>query len=141
MVDVLVGMGSNIDAEQNLRHAAVALRAEFAEVRFSSVYRSKAIGMQGDDFYNACCVFRTALSQAQLRLHLKKLEDDQGRDRSHGSWKPRTIDLDVLMYDGGVVDDELYQYAHASVPASELLTIELPSPPANQELIAVNLHL
>jgi len=120
MVQVLLGMGSNIEAEYHLKRAALALRERFGEVRFSSVYQSPAIGMDGGDFLNACCLFDCALSEHELTILLKSMEDAQGRDRTKGSWKPRTLDLDVLMYDGGVVDDELHRYAHASVPAAEI---------------------
>jgi len=126
MAQVLVGMGSNIDAEKNFRLAAAALRQCFGEVCFSSVYLSAAIGMDGDDFLNACCLFHADLPEVQVKLQLKVLEDAQGRDRAEGSWRPRTLDLDVLMYDGQAVDEELYRYAHACVPASELLDIEVP---------------
>jgi len=126
MAEVLVGMGSNIDAENNLLQAASALRTEFGNVTFSSVYRSPAIGMEGDDFLNACCLFDCTLEQAEVRCCMKALEDAQGRDRSRGSWKPRTIDLDVLMYAGRVMDDELYCYAHAFVPALELVELDEP---------------
>jgi len=127
MVEVLVGMGSNIEPEANLLQAASALRTRFGDVRFSSVYRSAAVGMDGDDFLNACCLFAAELPLADLRQLLKALEDLQQRDRSQGSWTPRTIDLDVLMYGDEVVDDELYRYAHAYVPAAELVAVELPS--------------
>jgi len=126
MVEVLVGMGSNIEPEANLLQAATTLRNRFGEVRFSTVYRSAAVGMEGDDFLNACCLFAAGMPLADLRRLLKQLEDLQQRDRTAGSWTPRTIDLDVLMYGGEVVDDELYRYAHAYVPAAELVDIELP---------------
>lgn len=126
-VDVLVGLGSNIEPEENLSQAAAILRSRFGGVRFSTVYQSGAVGMEGDDFLNACCLFRTDLPLAELKRLLKQVEDVRQRDRTRGSWKPRTLDLDVLMYDGEVVDDELYRYAHAFVPAAELVDIELPS--------------
>jgi len=126
MAVLLVGMGSNIDPESNLTQAASALRARFSDVSFSSVYRSAAVGMQGEDFLNACCLMCSDMAVSEIRLELKRLEDAQGRDRSDGSWRPRTLDLDVLYYDGHVVDDELYHYAHAFVPAAELLDLTLP---------------
>jgi len=126
MAKVLLGMGSNIDPENNLLLAAAALRSEFGEIAFSSVYRSAAIGMDSDDFLNACCVLHSNLAMPELRQRMKALEDVQGRDRSHGSWKPRTIDLDVLMVDDRVMDDALYQYAHAYVPAIELVALDEP---------------
>ncbi len=127
MAEVLIGMGSNIEPEENLLHAARALRDEFGSVTFSSVYRSAAVGMDGADFLNACCRFKSDLSAANIKEQLKKMEDMQGRDRSEGSWKPRTLDLDLLMHGGEVVDDELYRYAHAYIPASELVQIKLPA--------------
>jgi len=140
MAEVLVGMGSNIEPEGHLLRAAAALRAEFKDVTFSSVYRSPAVGMDGDDFLNACCVFHSDLAEAEVRRCMKALEDAQGRDRAHGSWKPRTIDLDILMFDGEVVDDELYRYAHAYVPASELVEIGM-SEPCDGQLTPVALRL
>ena len=140
MAMLLIGMGSNIHPESNLSQAAMALRAQFSEVTFSSVYRSAAVGMQGDDFLNACCLLRCDMTMPEIRVALKRLEDAQGRDRSEGSWKPRTLDLDVLFFDGQVIDDELYRYAHAFVPAGELLDITLPED--KQGLVAiVTLHL
>ncbi|ATX78777.1 2-amino-4-hydroxy-6-hydroxymethyldihydropteridine diphosphokinase [Mariprofundus aestuarium] len=126
MSEVLIGMGSNINPEFHLQKAAAALRCEFDAVCFSSVYRSEAVGMQGADFLNACCRFESELSPDRIKARLKELEDAQGRDRSEGSWKSRTLDLDVLMYDGEVLDDELYRYAHAYVPAAELVAVKSP---------------
>ena len=126
MAQVLIGMGSNIEPELNLVRAAIALRIQFDVITFSSVYRSAAVGMAGDDFLNACCLFDTELSQQEINTLLKSVEDAQQRDRSEGSWKPRTLDLDLLIYDKRVVGDDLHLYAHAFVPAAELLAADLP---------------
>lgn len=126
MAKVLIGLGSNINPESNLLQAARALGELFGEVEFSRVYRSAAVGMTGEDFLNACCLLSTDLLLPQMKKKLKQLEDLQGRDRSEGSWKPRTVDLDVLIYGDDVVDEELYRYAHAFVPAAELVEMNLP---------------
>ncbi|PCI03690.1 MAG: 2-amino-4-hydroxy-6-hydroxymethyldihydropteridine diphosphokinase [Zetaproteobacteria bacterium] len=122
MTQVLLGMGSNIEPEQHLKDAAQALKTKFVTVQFSSVYQSAAVGMDGDDFLNACCLLEHDLGQAELLVWLKALEDKHGRDRSEGSWKPRTLDLDILMVDGEVVDKHFYTYGHIAVPALELMT-------------------
>ncbi|MDX8380597.1 MAG: 2-amino-4-hydroxy-6-hydroxymethyldihydropteridine diphosphokinase [Ghiorsea sp.] len=124
MPQVLLGMGSNIDPEKHLRDAAKVLRKTFPDVQFSNVYRSAAVGMDGDDFLNACCLFTHQLSANDFSQWLKKLEDVHGRDRSEGSWKPRTLDLDILMVDDVLLDDDLNQYGHVYVPASELIICE-----------------
>ncbi|MDQ6987542.1 MAG: 2-amino-4-hydroxy-6-hydroxymethyldihydropteridine diphosphokinase [Mariprofundaceae bacterium] len=124
MTEFLIGMGSNIEPKQHLKSAATALSAAFSEAEFSGVYRSAAIGMQdAADFLNACCLLQSDMQQDVLAGWLKQLEDAHGRDRSEGSWKPRTLDLDVLMAGGEVVDDELFRYAHAYVPARELVDL------------------
>lgn len=120
MTNALIGMGSNIEPEMHLLNAAEEIRGRFPQVRFSSVYRSAAVGMEGDDFLNACCLIEEVPGRGPLVEWLKRLEDAHGRDRSEGSWKPRTLDLDLLVYGDTVVDDDLFRYAHAYVPAVEL---------------------
>jgi 2-amino-4-hydroxy-6-hydroxymethyldihydropteridine diphosphokinase len=122
MPQVLLGMGSNIDPEAHLKDAAKVIHDKFPQAQFSQVYRSAAVGMDGDDFLNACCLLEHDLSEHTFSAWLKDLEDQHGRDRSQGSWKPRTLDLDVLMVDGKLLDEDLYKYGHIYVPASELVS-------------------
>jgi 2-amino-4-hydroxy-6-hydroxymethyldihydropteridine diphosphokinase len=120
----LIGMGSNIEPERHLAAAASAIRGRFPGAAFSHVYRSPAVGMRGAaDFLNACCLVQGDAERVELAEWLKGLEDVQGRDRTQGSWRPRTLDLDLLMAGEEVLDDELFRYAHAYVPASELLAL------------------
>jgi len=138
---VLIGMGSNIEPERHLCAAAGAIRERFPDAVFSSVYRSVAVGMDNAaDFLNACCLINTVMESARLNAWLKQLEDAHGRDRSQGSWKPRTLDLDVLMLGDDVVDDDLYRYAHVYVPAGELVKLSSPVDAAG-EFQSVSLRL
>jgi len=128
MATALIGMGSNIEPETYLLSAAGEIRACYPGVRFSHVYRSKAVGMEGDDFLNACCLLEEVPERARLIEWLKLIEDMYGRDRSEGSWKPRTLDLDLLAYDDEVLDNDLYRYPHVYVPASELIEVSVANP-------------
>jgi len=120
----LVGMGSNIEPELHLCAAAASIRRRFPDACFSAVYRSPAVGMEhAADFLNACCCLQSDIEPQALQAWLKLLEDEHGRDRSLGSWKPRTLDLDLLMAGDEVLDDELFRYAHAYVPARELVQL------------------
>lgn len=121
MTTILLGLGSNIEPEQNLAAAALALREHIPGIVFSSVFRSAAVGMDGDDFLNACALLTDIADVDALQVWLKQLEDVHGRDRSHGSWKSRTLDLDVLMVGGAMRGDDVLRYAHVLVPASELI--------------------
>jgi len=141
MPQVLLGMGSNIHPDIHLSDAAKSLRHKFSDVYFSQVYRSAAVGMEGDDFLNACCLLQHDWSEHQFTTWLKALEDEHGRDRSEGSWKPRTLDLDILMIDGVVVDADFYKYGHVYMPASELVQCDVCDTQAFATLEAVNLKL
>lgn len=123
---VLLGMGSNIEPERYLKQAAIEIRERYPDARFSSVYRSAAVGMEGDDFLNACCLLSQVEDVAALKGWLKSMEDRCGRDRSEGSWKPRTLDLDILRVGEAVPEGDLLCYAHAYIPASELIDIQVP---------------
>ena len=126
MNQVLLGLGSNIRPEYYLYEAAKHLRLRFPGIRFSGVYRSAAIGMDGEDFLNACCLLDTDLVQQELVAFCKALEDDYGRDRSEGSWKPRTLDVDLIQWNGQAIGDDLILYAHVFVPAAELIDVPVP---------------
>ena len=127
MTTALIGLGSNIEPEEHLLKGAQSIRRRFPHVNFSAVYHSKAVGMEGDDFLNACCLLSDVPEREQLIEWLKQIEDEHGRDRSEGSWKPRTLDLDLLVYDDEVLDDDLHRYAHVYVPAAELIPVEAPN--------------
>jgi len=122
----LIGMGSNINPEKHLQCASQDIKQYFSDVAYSKVYQSAAVGMDGDDFLNACCLLSNVPEKKELLKWLKCLEDKYGRDRSKGSWKPRTLDLDLLMYGDDILDDDLFRYAHVFVPASELVDLTLP---------------
>jgi len=122
----LIGMGSNINPEKYLQCASQDISKYFSGAKYSNVYQSAAIGMDGDDFLNACCLLSNVPEKGELLNWLKALEDRYGRDRTEGSWKPRTLDLDLLMYGTEILDGDLSRYAHVFVPASELIDLMLP---------------
>jgi len=135
----LVGIGSNIDPERHLISGAAALQARFPDVRFSQVYCSAAIGMDAGaaDFLNACALFTLDDEVNVLQLWLKQIEDNHGRDRSHGAWQPRTLDLDVMQFDGVWLEDVM-AYPHCYLPAEALVLLpeEKPATPNGRITIA-----
>ncbi|MDX8395334.1 MAG: 2-amino-4-hydroxy-6-hydroxymethyldihydropteridine diphosphokinase [Mariprofundaceae bacterium] len=140
MTSALIGMGSNIDPERHLLSAAQHIRTLYSSARFSAVYQTAAVGMDGDDFLNACCLIEDVPKKNVLSAWLKSIEDDHGRERSEGSWKPRTLDLDLLMFDGQALDGDLQCYPHVFVPASELIVLKVPRYEA-EEIALIDLSL
>jgi 2-amino-4-hydroxy-6-hydroxymethyldihydropteridine diphosphokinase len=100
---VYLGIGSNIDRGANVRAALARLRSLFPGLIQSQVFDTKAIGFDGNDFYNLVVGFDTELPLPDLDDQLHAIEDDLGRDRSGPGSRARTIDLDILLY-GDVVE-------------------------------------
>ncbi|MBW8313037.1 MAG: 2-amino-4-hydroxy-6-hydroxymethyldihydropteridine diphosphokinase [Rhizobium sp.] len=98
-----LSLGSNQQAEANLRAAADALRQRFGAVVFSPVYRTPAVGFEGPDFLNAAAAIDTALDPFELNDWLHALEDGMGRDRSGPRFSSRPIDVDIVFYDQRVL--------------------------------------
>ncbi|MGV8092459.1 MAG: 2-amino-4-hydroxy-6-hydroxymethyldihydropteridine diphosphokinase [Mangrovibacterium sp.] len=59
------------------------------------------------DFMNGAVKIGTNMEIEKFRLYLKELEDRLGRDRSQPKYGPRSIDLDILIWNGEIVDEEL----------------------------------
>ena len=53
MAMVFVGLGSNIDPENNLRLGVEELRRRFGEIVVSGVYRNAAVGFEGEIVFDA----------------------------------------------------------------------------------------
>lgn len=98
MPEVFVGVGSNIDCERHVRSGLDELRREFGALRLSPVYRSAAVGFDGDDFLNLVVGFDTAMSVAQLSDCLRAIEFRHGRVAGMPKFSSRSLDLDILLY-------------------------------------------
>lgn len=121
-----IGLGSNIKPEDNLQQAARQLSApgQPGDTRLtavSSVWKSPPLGSQGPQFLNAAAELHTQLNADELRSYLRSLEAAQGRVRTEDRNAPRTLDLDLLLYDGQEMDRDIWDAAHIAVPLSELL--------------------
>lgn len=95
-----LSLGSNIDAPAHLRAALEALRARFGAVVMSPVYRTRAVGFDGPDFHNAAAIIDTDLDPHALNAWLHALEDAHGRDRKGPRYGDRTLDIDIVLFDG-----------------------------------------
>jgi 2-amino-4-hydroxy-6-hydroxymethyldihydropteridine diphosphokinase len=104
MADVYVAAGSNVEPEKNLARALDELTQTFGELAISPAYRNPAVGFVGADFINLVVGFRTVDAPAQVKQKLERIETSCGRPRDAPKWAPRSMDLDILMYDQLVSD-------------------------------------
>ena len=96
-----IAVGSNINPEENVRAALLALAAQEAIVAVSTIYRTEPEGRPGQpDFYNCVVEIRTETTPKALKYRvLRRIEAGLGRQRSADKFAPRTIDLDLILYD------------------------------------------
>jgi 2-amino-4-hydroxy-6-hydroxymethyldihydropteridine diphosphokinase len=128
MPTVYVAIGSNVEPGRNLSLAVGELRRAFPDVRFSSWYRNPAVGFVGDDFFNGVAGFSTGLSVHAVVEVLHTIESVCGRPRDAPRWSPRSMDLDVLLYDDLICDEpklklprpDLLKRAYMLGPLAEL---------------------
>jgi len=102
---VLIGLGSNVDRENNIKFAVRELRQVFGDLQLSPVYESEAVGFDGGDFLNLVVSFGTRKPVRDVVLELRAIEDRQGRDRNLPRFSHRSIDLDILTYDDLQIDE------------------------------------
>jgi 2-amino-4-hydroxy-6-hydroxymethyldihydropteridine diphosphokinase len=102
----LIGIGSNLgDRAAHLDHArcALAVIPQTTLLAFSDVYETEPVGPAGQSPYlNAAASLDTELDPEALLAHLRAIEHSAGRVR-HERWGPRTLDLDLLLYDDRIL--------------------------------------
>ncbi len=128
MATVYVGIGSNVERENNIRSGVRALRSQFGDVIVSSVYESASVGFDGDPFYNLVAHFEVDITVDQLVVALRTIEDAHQRDRKLPRFGPRTLDIDLLLFGDVVLHqgklqlprDEIGKQAFVLRPLAEL---------------------
>jgi 2-amino-4-hydroxy-6-hydroxymethyldihydropteridine diphosphokinase len=112
-----LGLGSNVDARNNISSGIGALREKFGGVVLSPIYQTTAFGFRGQDFINLAARVETEMSPLELKSFLNGLEDQHDRDRDAPKYSDRTLDIDILLY------DDLYLLSPAlNIPRGEILT-------------------
>ena len=125
-----IALGANLeDPAAQVRAALADLTGsgDIALVAASSLYRTAPIGADGPDYINAVAAVDTPLPPAGLLSRLFAVEAHFGRTRSYRN-APRTLDLDLLLYDDQVLDGpeltlphpRLHLRAFVLVPLAEI---------------------
>lgn len=106
---VIIGIGSNIDADNNIPRMLQILGDKVEIVKVSSMIKTKPIGIEDqEDFTNGAVKVETQMTKDQLNTVLKQIEDQMGRDRTVPKFGPRCIDLDIVSWNGTIVDKDYY---------------------------------
>lgn len=136
MSKVFVALGANlVDPISQLDHACKALNElavgsdssePFREAfKVSPYYRSAPMGdVVQPDYVNAVASFSTSLEPLELLDALQKIESEQGRVRLE-RWGPRTLDLDLLLFDNQLIDTPRLTVPHYGMKSRSFVLIPL----------------
>jgi 2-amino-4-hydroxy-6-hydroxymethyldihydropteridine diphosphokinase len=114
MAEVYIALGSNIQDPHNQLDRALENINAMAEVDIVAVshrYQTPPIGPSQPDYINAAAQLQTSLSPESLLDRLQSIEQQQDRVRTV-RWGPRTLDLDILLYDSIIQDTERLTIPH-----------------------------
>lgn len=104
---VYLGIGSNMGRREQFLQDALLMLKESAGIKvsaLSSIYETEPYGNTDQPaFLNGCIGIKTWLDPEALLARLHEIEASLGRVREI-HWGPRTIDLDILLYDREIID-------------------------------------
>ena len=110
-----IALGSNLgDKEANLRLGVEGLRSTRGcrvEAVSDFLVTEPYGGVEQDDFLNGAMKIRTLLTPHELLDRLHEIEQEAKRERII-RWGPRTLDLDILLYDDLILDEEELHIPH-----------------------------
>ena len=172
MNTVALSLGSNIDKEQNLPEAVRLLREMCVPVTsvtstgsvtevtsillaVAPVYETAPTGLLNQpNFFNTAVLIQTPLSAAEVKeTIIGAIETKLKRVRQDDKNAPRTIDIDIALFNNGVFnyelsdgstprvpDKDILRFTHVAVPLADLLP-DIPHPETGELLSSIAANL
>jgi 2-amino-4-hydroxy-6-hydroxymethyldihydropteridine diphosphokinase len=133
-----LSLGSNIEPEAHLPRAVQSLRKHGRVETMSTVWESESVGFDGPNFLNLCLLFITHWPPHELKERIiRPIEAELGRVRYAEKNAPRTIDLDIVLFDDRPLNVDFWNYAFVVVPLAELIP-DFPHPVSGEKLSRVS---
>ncbi|UYZ83906.1 2-amino-4-hydroxy-6-hydroxymethyldihydropteridine diphosphokinase [Entomomonas sp. E2T0] len=114
LTQVWLGLGSNIDQQQHISAALLALSNALQDMQCSPVFESESVGITSSNFYNLVVTGSTSLPLFELSAILKKIEADNGRYDKNKKSLP--LDVDLLLY-----GEQVGEFDHITLPHTGIL--------------------
>lgn len=109
MNTAVIGLGSNIQPSKNIRLARQKIDKHHKIIQESRFVQTTPIGyLNQPDFINGVIFIETTMNKDELDKWLKSVEYSQGRQQHPNKYGPRTIDLDILVWNKKIVDKDVY---------------------------------
>lgn len=101
---IYISLGTNIQREKHTKSGLKAMYDAFGQLELSPVYESESVGFDGSPFYNLVAGAITDKPLEWVCQTLKQIEKDNGRISSEKKFSPRTLDLDLLLFNDKVIN-------------------------------------
>jgi 2-amino-4-hydroxy-6-hydroxymethyldihydropteridine diphosphokinase len=112
MNTAIISAGSNINPENNLKQAREILQKELRVAACAQMLRTEPVGFANQPgFINTAFLIHTDLDRASLAAYLKGVETRLGRVRTVNRFGPRTIDLDIAVFNATITDPDVFERA------------------------------
>ena len=110
-----ISIGSNIgDKFKNIQTALDIIHTKIASfISISAIYETKAVGFEGDNFFNVCASFNSRIEPENLMNELLQVEVCMGRKRkNNNTYESRIIDIDILIAGDLVMEKQALSLPH-----------------------------
>jgi 2-amino-4-hydroxy-6-hydroxymethyldihydropteridine diphosphokinase len=116
-----LSLGSNIEPETHLVQAVQLLQQHGTVTAISNAWESHSVGAEGPNYLNACLSFVTLLKEEELKEQvILPIELQLDRRRTADKFAPRTMDIDIILFDDRSCDDKSWEKAFVVVPLAEI---------------------
>jgi 2-amino-4-hydroxy-6-hydroxymethyldihydropteridine diphosphokinase len=125
--EVAIALGSNVGDSYAILHSALQRLDATPGIKVQShspVYQTVAIGPPQPDILNACALLATTLSPRALLEALLHIETQFGRVRRE-RWGPRSLDLDLLLFDDVILEEPDLQIPHPGLTERAFVLVPL----------------
>jgi 2-amino-4-hydroxy-6-hydroxymethyldihydropteridine diphosphokinase len=90
-------------------------------VKRSGVWESEPVGTAGANYLNLCLLYKSVHSRESLKGDvIQVIETRLGRNRTDDKFAPRTMDIDVILFDWEPIDTDWLKLAYVVVPLAEI---------------------
>lgn len=122
MNKVVIALGSNIEPEKNVRLAKDHISSELKVLKSSEFIKTEPVGKKNQPrFLNGALLVESRRNLENLKDLLRKIEDKIGRKRNNDKFGPRVIDLDVVVWNGNIIDNDVFEREFLQKSIAELL--------------------
>lgn len=119
--NVILLLGSNINPEKHINRALDLLARQTHLVARSRIWETAAVGSSGPNFLNVAVNISTELNISEIKAEvITPVENRLGRVRTDDKFAPRTMDIDIIVFNDRILDANLWEKAFIALPVSEL---------------------